>query len=285
VTSRITTRNARFQQLGALLTSRNKRHRAGEFLVQGVRPLTLALENGWEIRALLLDGTGGRSGWAREMIARVPDAERILMAPELLAELGEKTEGVPELLALVGIPPPPPEHIPFPPDFLGVALDRPSQPGNVGSIVRSADALGAHGVLVTGHGTDLFDPRAVRASTGSVFALPTAQAASPGEVATLLERRRAEGTPVRMVATDEHGDVELADADLTGPTLILVGNERAGLSRAWREMADLTVSIPMAGAASSLNAASAASIVLYEARRQRGPLPRSIGSGRGDAVR
>jgi TrmH family RNA methyltransferase len=72
-----------------------------------------------------------------------------------------------------------------------------------------------------------------------------------------------------IVATDEHGSVDVADAPLTGPMLLLIGNETVGLSAAWREACDLTVRIPMTGTASSLNAASAATVVLYEAARQR----------------
>jgi TrmH family RNA methyltransferase len=72
-----------------------------------------------------------------------------------------------------------------------------------------------------------------------------------------------------VAATDENGDVPLTSADLTGPVLLAVGNETQGLARAWRDAADLTLSIPMVGAASSLNAANAATVVLYEARRQR----------------
>jgi 23S rRNA (uridine2479-2'-O)-methyltransferase len=73
----------------------------------------------------------------------------------------------------------------------------------------------------------------------------------------------------RLVATDEHGEVDVVDADLTGPLLLLIGNETNGLSAAWREVRDLTVRIPMVGSASSLNAANAATVVLYEAARQR----------------
>ena len=80
---------------------------------------------------------------------------------------------------------------------------------------------------------------------------------------------RASGHPVVVVATDEDGEADVADFDLTQPVLLLVGNETAGLSHAWREAADVTLRIPMTGTASSLNAANAASVVLYEARRQR----------------
>jgi tRNA G18 (ribose-2'-O)-methylase SpoU len=144
-----------------------------------------------------------------------------------------------------------------------VVFDRPSTPGNIGTLVRSADAFGAHGVIVTGHAADPYDPRAVRASTGSLFALPVVRV--PGHREVLDWAGRAQ-----LVATDEDGDTDLADADLRGPTVVLIGNETTGLTAAWRESAQRTVRIPITGAASSLNAAVAGTVVLYEAARQRG---------------
>lgn len=265
---RITARNARFQQLQTLLTNRTKRGRAGEFLVQGVRPITMAVEHGWQVRTLLHE-TGWRpSAWAQDIV-QVTRAETIAMAPELLAELSEKDSGAVELLAVVAMPPDDLARIPVGPSFLGVVFDRPTQPGNLGSVVRSADAFGADGVVVTGHATDPYDPRAVRASTGSLFAVPVVRAASHREVMDWVGEHRAAGRQITVVATDEHGDAAPADVDLTGPVLLAVGNEATGLSAGWREAADVTVAIPMVGSASSLNAANAASIVLYEAHRQR----------------
>ncbi|GAA3232853.1 TrmH family RNA methyltransferase [Oerskovia jenensis] len=267
--TRISARNARFQVLQTLLANRTKRHRAGEFIVQGVRPINLAIEHRWDVRALVYDADRSLSPWARGLLASLPDAEKIAMAAPLLGELSEKSEGVAELLAVVAMPADDLLRIPVPADFLGLVFDRPTQPGNIGSIVRSADALGAHGVITTGHAADAYDPKAVRASTGSFFAVPTIRAESPLEVMEWVESRRASGVPIVVVATDEDGEAQISEHDLTGPTLLLIGNETAGLSRAWRDAADVTLSIPMAGAASSLNAANAASIVLYEARRQR----------------
>ena len=109
----------------------------------------------------------------------------------------------------------------------------------------------------------------MRASTGSLFAVPVVRCASHREVAGWLAARRARGWPVVLAGADEHGGQAVFDADFTGPTLLVVGNEGTGLSGGWRELCDRLVSIPMTGAASSLNAASAATAVLYEAARQR----------------
>jgi len=265
---RVTSRNARFQQWESLLSNRSKRQRAGEFLVQGVRPISLAARYGWRFRALIHDAERPLSRWAQALLRDV-EAVKVSMAPGLLAELGEKDEGSPELVAVVEMPGDDLDRIQAGSDFLGVLLDRPASPGNIGSIIRSADALGAHGVIVTGHAADVYDPRCVRASTGSLFALPVVRAPGPREAAAWVAAQRARGRPVVLAATDERGDRDVFDFDFTQPVLLLVGTEGTGLSGAWRELSDVVVSIPMAGAASSLNAANAAAVLLYEASRQR----------------
>jgi 23S rRNA (uridine2479-2'-O)-methyltransferase len=256
---RISTRNAAFQQWQALLASRTKRQRSGEFVVHGVRPINLALEQGWTVRALLYPDGRDLSRWARETLAR---ADTVAMAPELLAELGEKTEEPPELLAVVAMPADDLSRIPLRDNALVVVFDRPTTPGNIGTLIRSADAFGADGVIVTGHAADPYDPKAVRASTGSLFALPVVRAPSHREVV-------AWASGVEIVGTDERGDIDVDLYDFTGPRVVVIGNETRGLSNGWREACDRIVRIPMTGAASSLNAAAAATVVLYEAVRQR----------------
>ena len=265
---RVSSRNARFQQWQALLGNRNKRQRAGEFLVQGVRPITLAARFGWRFRALIHDSQRPLSQWAQDLL-RDAGAVQVPMTPDLLAELGEKDEGTPELVAVVEMPADDLGRIEAGDGFLGVVLDRPASPGNIGSVIRSADALGAHGVVVTGHAADVYDPRCVRASTGSLFALPVVRVPGHREVAAWVAAQRAQGCPVVLAAADERGDKDVFDFDFTQPTLLLAGSESAGLSAAWRELSDVVVRIPMAGAASSLNVASATTAVLYEAARQR----------------
>jgi tRNA G18 (ribose-2'-O)-methylase SpoU len=269
---RITARNARFQQWEALLGNRAKRHRAGEFLVQGVRPITLALDYDWPVRALVFDLDRPLSRWAADTL-RGCRAPQYGMASELIAELGEKESAPPELLAVVGTAPDDFSRIAAPASgdapFLGLVFDRPTSPGNLGSIIRSADAFGAHGVFVSGHAADPYDPKAVRASTGSLFALPTVRVPGPVEVLDWIAEQRAAGTPIQVVGTDEHGSADVSEFDLTVPTLLAVGNETTGLSQGWRAACDELVRIPIGGAASSLNAANAASVVLYEAARQR----------------
>ena len=268
-TIRVSTRNATFQQWHALLTNRTKRQRAGEFVVQGVRPITLAVEHGWQVRALLYPAGQSLSRWSRDLLDRISGASPVAVSPELLGELGGKDEEPPELLAVVGLPEDRLQRIPHSANMLVMAFDRPTTPGNIGSLIRSADAFGAAGVVITGHAADPYDPKSVRATTGSLFTVPVVRVPSHRAVLDWADSLRATRIPIEIVGTDEHGEVEITAHDLTGPTIIVVGNETRGLSTAWRQSCDRTVRIPITGAASSLNAAAAATVVLYEAARQR----------------
>ncbi len=261
---RITTRNARFQQWLALLDNRTKRHRLGEFLVQGVRPISAAVERGWTVRALLGDDRPRRSEWAAGLwtsydgpLAR---AQRVELSADLLAELGERDDP-PELVAVVEQPPD--DLVRLDGAGLVVVLDRPTNPGNVGTVARSADAFGADALVVTGHAADPYDPRSVRASTGSLFTLTVVRAPSHREVLGWARPSH------RILGLDESGSVDVREADLRGPVVLVVGQETTGLSSGWRDACDDLVSIRMRGSASSLNMATAASIVLHEASRQR----------------
>ncbi len=266
---RISRPNARFQQWEALLRNRNKRQRAGEFLVQGVRPITLAADHGWKFRALIYDAERSLSPWAAGLLARV-GGETVAMSPDLLRQLSEKEQDVPEVVAVVELPPDDLARIPITPTLLGMVFDRPSVPGNIGTMVRSVDAFGGAGLIITGHAADPYDPKAVRASTGSLFSVPVVRVPSHQQVFAWVHTLRAQGLPLVVVGTDEDGVADIADLDLTGPTLLVIGNETSGLSSAWREACDVMARIPIGGAASSLNAASAATVTLYEAARQRG---------------
>src|SRR5690606_38799441 len=157
---RVTTRNAAFQQWEALLTNRTKRHRAGEMVVQGVRPITLAVESGWTVRTWLVDADRSLSSWAHAMLDRVR-AKRYAVSTDLMRELGGKEAEAPELLAVVATPPDDLRRIgggTVGADFLGVVLDRPTSPGNVGTVARSLDAFGGAGLVVAGHAADPYDP-------------------------------------------------------------------------------------------------------------------------------
>ncbi|MFI5716854.1 TrmH family RNA methyltransferase [Nocardia sp. NPDC051750] len=273
MTRQIHSRNAAVQVWTAYLDNRAKRNRDGRFLVHGVRPITQALAHGWPLETLLyrLGDDPGLSSWARDVLdsCAVP---AVGLAPELMAELGEKSAGAPELVAVA-------EYAPA--DLAGytagdpgdapvvVVFDRPNSPGNLGTLIRSADAFGVSAVLVSGHGADQYDPRCVRASTGSLFSVPVFRVAGPAEVLEFRDRQVERGIPTRIVGTDERGARAVFDHDLLDATILVLGNETSGMSAAWLAACDDTVSIPMGGTASSLGAPSAAAVALYEISRQR----------------
>ena len=137
------------------------------------------------------------------------------------------------------------------------------RPGNLGTLVRSACSSGATGLLACDTRTDVFHPDAVRGSVGTLFHLPVAECTGGDAVSWL----RTHGVSI-VVATPE-AEGRCWDAPLAGPVAVVVGSERHGVSRRWREAADELVSIPMPGSSDSLNVAVAAGIVLFEAVRQR----------------
>lgn len=267
-TLRISTRNSTFQVLESLRTNRQKRRSTGTFLVEGVQPVSLALANGWTFDAVLHEDGRALSRWAVDVLERTPSATRYALTRDLLDALSGRDEGS-ELIAVVHVPDESIEDLELRADLLVVVVDRPSSPGNLGTLIRSCDALGAHALVVTGHAVDLYDPAVIAASRGSLFALPVVRLDSHAEVAALVDRARAHLGHCRLVGADERGTVDADACDFRPATVLVFGNEAHGLSHAYQQMCDTLVRIPMTGAASSLNVSVAASIVLYEASRQR----------------
>lgn len=138
------------------------------------------------------------------------------------------------------------------------------KPGNLGTILRSADAAGVHAVIVCDPTTDIHNPNVVRSSVGTLFTLPVLEASSQ-ETLSFLKAHS-----ISIVAATPHASLEFTKAPLFGPVAIAVGTEQYGLSNAWMEQADISVKIPMFGVADSLNVASATTLMLYEVIRQRG---------------
>lgn len=265
---RVYSENATFQHFETLRRNREKRQRHREFVVEGVRQINLALAHGWAVNGWLYSPERKRSGWATAMLETHRSPVHYQLAEALLAKLSSKDEPS-ELLALIAMPPDDLARIPVRADLLVVVFDRPASPGNLGATIRSCDALGAHGLVITGHAADLYDPETVSASVGSLFALPVVRLASPKELEPWLDRVRHEIGPFQMVGSSARADHPAPEHDWTKPTVLVIGNEATGISAHYRQRCDTIVSIPQVGAATSLNVAAAASILLYEAQRQR----------------
>ena len=235
MTRDIFSKNADYQKFEVLKSNRNKRHRYGEFFVEGVRNLNQARENGWEFAAFLYARDRALSRWAQEMLEQVPAPIHYRLAGELLDSLSGKEDGS-ELMAVVKMRQGGAQLLRRPANPLWVLFDRPSNRGNLGSLLRSCDGLGADGLILTGHGVDLYDPEVVTASMGSFFRVPAVQ----------LENSQAAAFLAAM---------------------------RDGLSYAFKQSCDQLCTIPMAedSSASSFNVACAGTVLLYEVSRQRAP--------------
>lgn len=272
-TRRIASRNAAYQKFQVLKTNRQKRHRYGEFFVEGVRNLNEAVKNGWEIASFLYGQGAPLSGWARDMLANVPTECNYQLAPGLMEDLSGK-EDTSELLAVVKMRPDDFSQLNTPENPLWVLFDRPSNRGNLGTILRSCDALGASGLILTGHGVDLYDPEVAGASMGSFFRVPAIHAGDNRSVLDFIGRMRGRYPSLRVLGTTAHKQSPLYRENLTGPLLFMIGNETDGLCYAFKNACDALCTIPMAEgcAASSFNVACACTVLLYEAVRQRAGL-------------
>jgi tRNA G18 (ribose-2'-O)-methylase SpoU len=257
-----------FQRAEVLKRNREKRHQHGEFLVEGVAQINLAVKHGWGVRALLYSSGRPLSTWAQELLNSAPAEEHWEMAPELMAELSDKDE-TSEILALIVQQKLSPDAIKPSENGLVVVFDRPASPGNLGSSIRSADALGAQGIIISGHAVDIYDPFVVRGSMGALFALPVTTTASHLGVKEWVESARSQGIEYQVIGSSGKADSLVYDVDFTQPTVLVMGNETVGMSKGYWDICTTTIKIPIGGALSSLNVSCAASILLYEVVRQR----------------
>lgn len=269
VTRPIRQRSDVFQRYETLRRNREKRTHQHLYFLEGVHPVEQAIAAKEDFLSIAYAEDKRLSGWAQDMLRRANPEELHPMPAAMMAELSDRDDPC-ELICLVRQRPNGAERVrqavaqtSAP---LLVICDRPASPGNLGTIVRSADAFGACGVLLTGHSADFYDPQCIRASIGTLFHVPFLALGSTEEAVSFLH-----SLPVRLqiIGTSAHGVASLHEADFSGPTALIVGNETFGMSRAWKEASDLLLRIPIYGAASSLNVGSAASICLYEIARQR----------------
>ncbi len=265
---KIYSENNDFQYAETLRRNREKRQKNKEFFVEGVRPINQALTYDWHIRAFLYSREKTLSDWAKNILQHSTATTHFELPFSLLRKLSNKSE-TSELLALVSMPEDDLSRIPITPNMVVVIFDRPASHGNLGTIIRSCDALGVDGLIITGHSVDLYDPETISATTGSFFALPMVRLPSHKELLPWFDVLREKIGRFSIVGSSEKAEIDLSAYDFTQPTLLIVGNETWGMSAGYSQLCDATVKIPMYGSASSLNVASATSILLYEIDRQR----------------
>ncbi|WNR45537.1 TrmH family RNA methyltransferase [Paenibacillus roseipurpureus] len=251
--------NARVKDWAQLLERRG-REKQGKYIIEGYHLIEEALKAGAGVEVILfllekgyptaLASLAGEAvewvGVSAAVLAKCSDAQ----TPQgVVAIVARPQLGVDELLAS--------EY------DLAVVLDGVQDPGNLGTIIRSADAVGAKAVVL-GRGTvDLYNPKTIRSTMGSMYHLPIVEA----DLVELLPRARERG--VRLVTTSLQAQGSCYDTDLRQPTWLIFGNEAKGVSAEVAALSDVQVIIPMQGKAESLNVAMAATVLLFEAARQR----------------
>jgi TrmH family RNA methyltransferase len=245
------------------LAMRKVREEAGLFVAEGLKLVADAIAGGWPIRILV-----HRAGEARPMLdgaiaaTRKAGGEVVEVTEEVLEKLSRRDNpqtviGVfaQRLLPIAGLA--------TGRDALWIGLDRVRDPGNLGTIIRTADAVGAEGVMLVGETTDPFGIEAVRATMGSIFNVQLA-AGTPRD---FLAWRKTYGG--KVVGTHLSGRADYRAIDYDGACLLLMGNEQQGLTVELAEACDSLVKIPMRGQADSLNLAVATGVMLFEMARGR----------------
>jgi TrmH family RNA methyltransferase len=247
------------------LRDRRERDRTGLTVVDGAREIRRAIDAGADIVEVfvcesLLAGPDARAaldGLRAAGVVLVPTSAPVFAK----LAFGERSEG---LVAVARIPSLDLGGLVVATDPLVAVVEGVEKPGNIGAILRSADGAAVDAVVAASPRTDLFNPNAIRASAGTIFAVPVAAAPTADVLAWLRDRR------IRIVAARVDATKRYTEVDLTGPLALVVGAEAEGLGDAWSADDVSAVHLPMLGVADSLNVSVSAAILFYEARRQRG---------------
>lgn len=258
----ISVENAEFQIIQALKSNRTKRHKAKEVFVEGIESIKQVVGAGLEITRIITPEPDSLSGWSKDLIRSHPRSKLIEMSFDLYKSLCDRDDpseivitAKVDFLNLSDL------HLPAKPFVL--VFDRPSDMGNLGSIVRSANSFGVDAILLIGHGVDVYDPKVIRSSLGSIFHSKIVNIQSMPEFEAWVNEQKRRNN-LNVVGTDSSGDVSLMSHKLSRPIAVVLGNEAKGMSVALKSLCDYVVSIPVEGAVNSLNVASAGSIILWD---------------------
>jgi len=246
------------------LRDRAERDLTGLTIVDGAREILRALDAGVQVEQAFVAPELLRSPDGHAVADRLRHRSTTLeVSPTVLARVafGQRSDGV---VAVVATPTASLGDVLLPDEPLVVVAEGVEKPGNLGAVIRTADGAGASAVVAADPVTDLFNPNAIRASLGTIFALPVVAASTAATLDWLVEHG------IRPIAARVDASRSYTDLDLRGPLAIVLGSEAGGLSAAWDDPRVVSVSIPMHGIADSLNVSIAAAVLLYEARRQRG---------------
>jgi TrmH family RNA methyltransferase len=251
-------------KLAVSLHEARDRRKQGLFLVEGLRELRLAARAGYRFRQLLFSPELIEAEALQAQLLPGPgvDCEWISLTAPLFNGLAYR-KGIANALAICELRPLTLEALPLAADPLYLVVETVEKPGNLGAMLRTADALGASGVIACDPQTDFYNPNVIRASLGAFFTLPLAAAESGACIAWL----RARGAAIAVSWLE--GGLPPWDCDFRQPLALVMGAEATGVSPAWLEAASLRVHIPMRGQVDSMNVSVSAGMLLYEASRQR----------------
>jgi TrmH family RNA methyltransferase len=247
-------------KLARSLHRRRSRYRERAILVEGARALLTALENGITLQSVLIDHERFDQIEPSLMDRIESSARRVLRVDSKLFNEVADTEQPQPLVAIADLP----ESRMPEASTLILAVDGVRDPGNLGTLIRSAAAAGADGVALLPRTVDPYNPKVVRASAGTIFAIPVVQFRSPEQIVEAAFTSQ----PVIAIA-EGSGSATYDEFDWTRPTILVIGGEASGSQENTRTYADTVVSIPMHADVESLNAGVAGSILLFEASRQR----------------
>lgn len=256
--------NSIFQQIVALKQNRTKRTQMKLFFVEGVQNIKDAISNNWEIEAFIYSSDSSLSSWAKSILNKAKF--NYVVSKTLMDKLSDKDD-VSEILAIIKMKS---EYkIKYSENPIILLIDRPSKKGNLGTIIRSADALNVEHIFYSGHGVDIYDHTVITASMGSFFKLPMTFISSNNDFEKIVSDLKYKFKDLKVVATSLQSDNRLQDYNFTKPVLLLIGNETDGLCKFYNEHADDSVKISMRDGIDSLNIACATTACLYEINRQR----------------
>jgi TrmH family RNA methyltransferase len=250
----ITSMNNPLVKQARALHQKKARLESGLFLVEGIHHVGEAVESGWEMDSVLYSPELLTSKFARELISRLGPMPQPVSA-QVMESLADK-DNPQGILALVRQKQTGLENLQV--IRSGVALVAPQDPGNLGTILRTLDAVGAEALFLLDGGVELYHPSVVRSSMGTIFWKPIIKASFDKFV------EWAHNGQYQLVGTSAHGDVNYQTLIPKIPWILVMGNEQKGLSKEQTNICDVTVSLPMKGRVSSLNLAVATGVLLYQ---------------------
>ncbi len=236
------------------LRQKKARAESGSFLVEGIHHVGEVIEAGWDVESVLYAPGVLTSAFAHDLITRLSFSPQPV-TPQVMESLADK-DNPQGILAIVRQKKT--QLKDNKPAMRAVALVSPQDPGNVGTILRTMDAVGADVLFLLDGGVELYHPTVVRASMGTLFWKPVVQASFDEFV------QWARGGNYQLIGTSAHGDVEYQTLVPQSPWVLVLGNEQKGLSIEQTKACDVTVSLPMMGRVSSLNLSVAAGVLLYQ---------------------